>query len=235
MNLEKRLQWFFERKLIMLFLWEERFLNPLIPNDMSRLQTSGLLEDEETLQLMENIFPESITQFPTGMYFPVPISRALKQGNDFSTELAMRFHYDFIKVDQHQKWSLREKNISGKVLALFESNLFYEKESKLYFVEYWSDNHWDKCYLECEITPMRALALELLQKEFKLHFNNQKTDSVELHSFRMDKKERCFVSTKNYGEVLLADAPRFWLLNHLDESGSYFVFGDSHFPLIFSG
>mgnify|MGYP001168152734 FL=1 len=234
MKLEKRLQWFFERKLIMLFLWEERFLNPLIPDDMSRLKTSGLLEDEETLQLMENIFPESITQFPTGMYFPVPISRALKQGNDFSTELAMRFHYDFIKVDQYQKWSLREKNISGKVLALFESNLFYEKESKLYFVEYWSDNRWDKCYLECEITPMRALALELVQKEFKLQFNNQKNDSLELHSFRMDKKERCFVRTQNYGEVLLADAPRFWLLNHLDESGSYLLFGERHFPLTFS-
>jgi len=234
MKLEKRLQWFFEHKLIILFLWDERFLNPLIPDDMSRLKTSGLLEDEETLELMENIFPESITQLPTGMYFPVPISRALKQGNDFSTELAKRFHYDFIKVDQQQKWSLRDKNISGKVLALFESNLFYEKESKLYFVEYWSDNRWDKCYLECEITPMLALDLELVQEEFKLQFNNQKTDSLELHSFRMDKNERCFVRTQNYGEVLLADAPRFWLLNHLDESGSYFVFGDRHFPLTFS-
>ncbi len=234
MKLEERLQWFFERKLIMLFLWEERFLNPLIPLEMSRLKTSGLLEDEETLKLMENIFPESITQLPTGMYFPVPISRALKQGNDFSTELAMRFHYDFIKVDQHQKWSLREKSIRGKVLALFESNLFYEKESKLYFVEYWSDNRWDKCYLECAITPMRALALELVQEEFKMQFNNQKNESLELHSFRMDKKERCFVRTQNYGEVLLADAPRFWLLNHLDESGSYFEFGERHFPLTFS-
>ena len=234
MKLEKRLQWFFERKLIMLFIWEEHFLNPLIPDDMSRLKTTGLLEDDETLVLMQNIFPESITQLPTGMYFPVPISRALKQGNDFSTELAMRFHYDFIKVDQHQKWSLREKNISGKVLALFESNLFYEKESKLYFVEYWSDKLWDKCYLECEITPMRALALELVQNEFKLQFNNQKNDSLELYSFRMDKKERCFVRTQNYGEVLLADAPRFWLLNHLDESGSCFVFGERHFSITFS-
>jgi hypothetical protein len=234
MKLEKRLQWFFERKLIMLFLWEERFLNPLIPDDMTQLKNSGLLQDKETLQLMDNIFPESITQLPIGMYFPVPISKQLKQGNDFSTELAMHFHYDFIKVDQHQKWSLREKNISGKVLDLFKSNLFYEKESKLYFVEYWSDNRWDKCYLECEITPMRALALELVQKEFKMQFNNQKNDSLEIHSFRMDKKERCFVRTQNYGEVLLADAPRFWLLNHLDESGSYFVFGERHFPLTFS-
>ena len=234
MKLEKRLQWFFERKMIMLFLCEERLLNPFIHDEFRRLKGAGLLEDENTLELIENIFPESITQLPTGMYFPVPISRALKLGNDFSTELAMCFHYDFIKVDQYQKWSLRKKNISGKVLDLFESNLFYEKESKLYFVEYWSDNRWDKCYLECEITPMRALALELVQKEFKLQFNNQKNDSLELHGFRMDKKERCFVRTLNYGEVLLADAPRFWLLNHLDESGSYFMFGERHFSLTFS-
>jgi len=121
MNLEKRLQWFFERKLIMLFLCEERFLNPLIADELQRLTTSGLLEDEQILLVLDEVLPEFITTLPTGMYFPVPISRALKQENDFTSELAMRFHYDFIQVDQHQKWSLREKFISGKVLALFES------------------------------------------------------------------------------------------------------------------
>jgi len=235
MNLEKRLQWFFERKLIMLFLWEERFLNPMIADELQRLTVSGLLEDEDTLHLMEKIIPDLTTQLPTGMYFPVPISKALKQENEFTCELAKRFHYDFIRIDQHQKWSLRENYISGKVLALFESNLFFEKESELYFVEYWSEDRWDKCYLECEITPMRALAIELVQDEFKLQLNNQQTDSLDLDSFRIDKNERCFVLSQTYGEVMLADAPRFWLLNHLDESGSYFVFGDRHFPLTFSG
>ncbi|MDP7583803.1 MAG: hypothetical protein QGG03_11270, partial [SAR324 cluster bacterium] len=85
MNLEKRLQWFFERKLIMLFLWEERFLNPLIADELQRLTASGLLEDEDTLHLMEKILPDLTTQLPTGMYFPVPISRALKQENDFTS------------------------------------------------------------------------------------------------------------------------------------------------------
>ena len=92
MKLEKRLRWFFERKLIMLFLWEERFLNPLIPDEMSQLKTSGLLEDEDTLTVLEKIFPEFITQLPTGMYFPVPISKAVKQGNNFTIELAIGFH-----------------------------------------------------------------------------------------------------------------------------------------------
>ena len=81
---------------------------------------------------------------------------------------------------------------------------------------------------------MLALALDLVQEKVKLQLNNLIIDSNELYGFRMDEKERCFIRTKNYGEVLLADAPRFWLLNHLDESGSYFIFGERHFPLIFS-
>ena len=233
MKLDKRLRWFFERKLIMLFLWEERFLNPLIPDEMSQLKTSGLLEDEDTLKVLEEIFPDFTTQLPTGMYFPVPISKAVKQGNNFTIELAIGFHYDFIKIDQKQKWRLRDKFISGKVLALFESNLFFEKDSKLYYVEYWSNNRWDKCYLDCEITPMLALGIKIAQEEFLIQLNNQKTDSLDPHSFRIDKKERCFVISQNYGEVMLADTPRFLLLNHLNESGSYFVFGKKHFPLAY--
>ena len=59
-----------------------------------------------------------------------------------------------------KKWSLRNKYITGKVLSLFESNLFYEKGTNRYYVEYWSDSRWDKCYLECAITPMLGLSLE---------------------------------------------------------------------------
>ena len=88
MKLEKRIRWFFEQKLIMLFLWKKRFLNPLIPYDMSQLKASGLLESEEVLKVLEEILPEFITQLPTGMYFPVPISREIKQGGKFSIELA---------------------------------------------------------------------------------------------------------------------------------------------------
>ncbi|MEC9070642.1 MAG: hypothetical protein VYC02_11315, partial [SAR324 cluster bacterium] len=154
---------------------------------------------------------------------------------NFTIELAIGFHYDFIKIDQKQKWRLRDNFISGKVLALFESNLFFEKDSKLYYIEYWSNNRWDKCYLDCEITPMLALGIKITQKDFILQLNNQKIDLLDPNSFRIDKKERCFVFSQNYGEVMLADTPRFWLLNHLDESGSYFVFGEKHFPLAVYG
>ena len=60
------------------------------------------------------------------MYFPIPISRGIKQGERCSKELALQFHYDFINVDQKQQWSLRGKKITGKVLSLFKTNLYFE-------------------------------------------------------------------------------------------------------------
>ena len=125
MIIKQRLEWLLERKLIMFFLWKDRFLNPLIPAEQHILKTSGLLNDVDILQLIDETFPEFKNDLPSGMYFPVPISRALKEGIEFSNELALKFHYDFIKVDENQKWSLRNKNISGKVLSLFESNLYF--------------------------------------------------------------------------------------------------------------
>lgn len=230
MTLEHRLEWFFERKLIMFFLWKEHYLNPLIPEELTKLKSSGLLDDKCVRQVMDEFLPEFEAKLPSGMYFPVPISRTIKQGKAFTTELAIKFHYNFIQVDENQKWSLRNKNISGKVLSLFESNLSFEKKTGLYFIEYMSDNRWDKCYLECAITPMLALAIDNVQKELKLQLNNQHTDSIDLNSFRIDSRERCFVHSQNHGEVLLAETPRFWLLDHLNESGSQLVFGKNLFP-----
>jgi len=65
----------------------------------------------------------------------------------------------------------------------------------------------------------------------KLELNNHKTDLIDLHSFRIDTKERCFALSLNHGEVQLADTPRFWLLNQLDETGTQLVLNKQLFPL----
>lgn len=234
MTIKQRLAWFSDRNLFMLFLWKDRFLNPLIPEQQHKLKTSGLLEDDTILKVLETHFPVFEAELPKGMYFPVPISRALAQGEKFSAELALRFYYDFIKVDESQQWSLRNKIITGKILSLFKSNMFYEKETGRYFVEYLSDARWDKCYLECAITPILALAIDSVSEGFQLQLNNDKTDLLVLNSFRIDKKERCFVRSVNFGEVLLADSPRFWLLDHLDDTRSHLVVNKHRFRLIFS-
>ena len=231
MTFEQRIDWFSERNLIMLFLWKDHFLNPLVPEQLQKLKSSGLLDNKYLLKVLEEYLPELDAELPRGMYFPVPISRSLSEGGEFSTILAGQFFYDFIRVDDCQKWSLRDKYITGKVLSLFESNLFYEKETSRYYVEYWSDSRWDKCYLECALTPILGLSVENISGGLKMQLNNHKTDTIDLHSFRIDTKERCFAFSLKHGEVLLADTPRFWLLNQLDETGTQLVLNKQLFPL----
>ena len=233
MKFDKRLARFSERGMIMMFLWENRFLNPQISEQQQTINSSGLL-GKTVMKVLEEYFPKFENELPKGMYFPIPISRVINQGEKFSKELALQYHYDFINVDQKQQWSLRNKRITGKVLSLFKSNLYFEELTGRYFVEYWSDARWDKCYLECAITPMLALAIDSFSEGIMLQLNNNKSDLIYLNSFRMDKNERCFVQTENFGEVLLADSPRFWLLDHLDDSGTHLIVKEDRFPLKFS-
>ena len=233
MTFEQRIAWFSDRGMIMMFLSDNRILNPQIPEQQQTIKSSGLL-GKTVMKVQEEYFPKFENELPKGMYFPIPISRKIKQGERFSNVLASQFHYDFINVDQKQQWSLRNKRITGKVLSLFKSNLYFEELTGRYFVEYWSDSCWDKCYLECLITPMLALAIDSVSGRIMLQLNNNKSDLIDLNSFRMDKNERCFVQTKNFGEVLLSDSPRFWLLDHLDDSGTHLIVKDDRFPLKFS-
>ena len=233
MEFDQRIAWFSERGMIMMFLWDNRFLNPQIPEQQQTIKSSGLL-GKTVMRVLEEFFPKFENELPKGMYFPIPISRGIKQGERCSKELALQFHYDFINVDQKQQWSLRGKRITGKILSLFNTNLYFEGITERYFVEYWSDDRWDKCYLECAITPMLALSIESVSEGIVLQLNNNKSDLINLNSFRMDKNERCFVQTKTFGEVLLSDSPRFWLLDHLDESGTHLIVKEDRLPLIFS-
>ena len=233
MTFDRRIAWFSERGMIMMFLWENRFLNPQIPKQHQIIKSSGL-QGETVMEVLEEHFPKFENELPKGMYFPIPISRKIQQGERFSKEIALQFHNDFINVDQKQQWSLRNKIITGKVLSLFKSNLYFEDLTGRYFVEYWSDARWDKCYLECTITPMLALAIESVSEGIMLQLNNNKSDLIYLNRFRIDKYERCFAQTENFGEVLLADSPRFWLLDHLDESGTHLIVKEERFHLNFS-
>ena len=125
MTFDQRIKWFFDRGMIMMFLWENRFLNTQIYEQQKIIKSSGLLGNT-VMKVIEEYFPNYQDELPKGMYFPIPISRAIKQGERFSKELALQFHYDFINVDQKQQWSLMSKRITGKVLSLFKSNLYFE-------------------------------------------------------------------------------------------------------------
>ena len=80
-----------------------------------------LMKDEKDL-LRPDLNP------PNGMYFPVPIAREKKTGEEPKPEVINRFHYDFIMVNDQQQWSLKNKPISGRILEFFQSHLNYELE-----------------------------------------------------------------------------------------------------------
>ena len=191
-------------------------MNPLIEEDQRHLQSRGLLGLPEVSELIEGPLLNSDLEPSTGMYFPVPMTRSLERGESFSREMVARFHYEFIRVDDRQQWHLRDKPISGKVLEFFISNLGYEKVTGRHFIEYWSEKRWDKCYLECSLTPMLALSLSYRQGRFRMTLNNGEFDEAVERMLRIDEKERCFLRSLHHGEVLLSDTPRFWLLSHLD-------------------
>ena len=43
MEFDQRIAWFSERGMIMMFLWDNRFLNPQIPAQLQTIKLSGLL------------------------------------------------------------------------------------------------------------------------------------------------------------------------------------------------
>ena len=153
-------------------------MNPLIEEDQRHLQSGDLLGLPGVAQLIVGQLMNSNLEPSTGMYFPVPMARALERGESFSSEMVARFHYDFIKVDDRQQWYLRDKPISGKVLEFFISNLGYETVTERHFIEYWSEKRWDKCYLECSLPPMLALSLSYRQDRFRMSLHNGEIDEV---------------------------------------------------------
>ncbi len=229
----EQIQWFAKQNKLLLFLLEKRFLDPQIPEQMEQLQDSGLLTDLTTLDVIHQHLPGVVNQLPAGMYFPTPMAKALANGELFSETLALRFYYDFIKVDADQNWFLKGKPIEGKVKKLFLENMGYEASIDRYFVEYKVDQRLDKCYLDCEITPLVVIRVEIYEKnKLKVLLNNGQSDWICNAHFKIDSREQCFCETIKYGEALLADQPRFMILQHLQEDGHTLQFGNQIFQLV---
>ena len=231
MSLLERFRWFAERDQWLLFLHETRFLNPLVPEQFAKLEASGLLEDPSIQAIVETELAALAPELPPGAYFPAPIARTLQSGTLLTLETALQFHYAFIHVDARQRWTLRGHPIVGRVLQLFQANLGYESEIERYFVEYWTEGRWDKCYLDCDLTPMLALQFDLKADPFEVLLINRKSDVVASDSIRLDEHEHCLVRTAQHGEVLLADAPRYQLLQHFHEDENCLKIGSRRLTL----
>jgi|TARA_B100001013_G_C24528926_1_gene409977 hypothetical protein len=231
MSLLERFHWFSERDQWLLFLHETRFLNPLVVEQFTKLEASGLLDDPEIRAVVETELAALSPELPVGAYFPAAISRTQTPGTALTVETALQFHYAFIQVDAQQRWSLRGHSIVGRVLQLFQENLGYEPEIQRYFVEYWTEGRWDKCYLACELTPMLALNIALEADPLEVQLINGKSDAVICDTLWLDDHENCLVRTAQHGDVLLADAPRYQLLQHYHEDEHCLKLGIRRFAL----
>ena len=172
-----------------------RLLNPILEKHQEELEKEGLLELPGVDEVIEKDLLRPDLNPPNGMYFPVPIAREKKTGEELKPEVINRFHYDFIMVNDQQQWSLKNKPISGRILEFFQSHLNYELETERYFVEYFSESRWDKCYLECDVSPMLALSVSHEKHNFKMLLNNGKEDHTKESVLMMDDQERCFLKS----------------------------------------
>jgi hypothetical protein len=213
------------REVLLLFLHQQRYLHPLVPHDFQILHEAGVLSEVVREFVLNQLLP---LELPPGMYFPTPMLR-MGSNSPLAVEQALSFHYAFLDVDSQQRWSLRGRPVLGKVRGLFEENLRFEPETGLYFVEYWTENRWDRCYLRTELTPVRAVRIDW--KHRSLELNTTESVPLELARIRMDAQERCFTASARWPDILLADTPRFQVLSLLEEESGDLVWEGERFRL----
>ena len=223
---------------------EARFRNPLAPADREALAGSEAAKDPAVVAVVAGELPERLDRLERGTYFPVPLARAVAGGRAFDDAL-MSFHYPPIKVDAGRRWSWKGQPVAERIRRFFVQHIGYEPSLGVWFVEYRvNDGWWDKCYLDCETTPLVAVQLreEVAADDapdagevvaagggaaaavaavalggIVADLNNGERDVLDPDSLRLDEQERLFASSALHGLVEIADAPRFALLRTVSE------------------
>ena len=214
------------------FKHEAHFLNPLVPAESDRLRRSGVVGDEEVRRVVLDLLPERLAKLARGIYSPVPIARALAAGESLE-EVLDRFRYEMIRVDADQKWWWQERPVASRIQSFFTEHLAYEPAIELYFFEYKvNPDWWDKCYMECSITPIvavQAIEAQTIEEhglgeqaleeggDLCVTLNNGRRDDLDLETLRLDARERLFCSSTRHGQVLFSDSLRFSILKGVSE------------------
>ena len=219
--------------ILVLYLVDRRYLNPLIPKQHARLDEASLLENAGNRAVLEKLI-QAVDELSPATYFPTPIAREMQQGTIFSLNLAKKYSYSYIHVDTRQNWSMHGIRLDQRLKNFLQSYLAYEAVLQRYYIEYRVEQRMDKCYLQCESTPMLAKKIEMQSKDQLLALlNNGKYDSLDPWSFQMDEQENLYCHSSCHGEILLADNPRFWILKQIVEDGAFFRISNSVYPLSF--
>ena len=62
--------------------------------------------------------------------------------------------------------------------------------------------------------------------------NNGKEDQTNESVLMMDDQERCFLKSNTHGTVMLANAPRYEIFKHLEDSGQDLVINGQSIPIL---
>lgn len=215
---------------------QARFRNPLSPVDREALVDSEAATDPAIVAVVAEDLPERLERLERGTYFPVPLARAVAGGRAFDDAL-MSFHYPPIVVDANRRWSWKGQPVAERIRRFFVQHIGFEPALDVWFVEYRvNDGWWDKCYLDCETTPLVAVQLregaETGTDRVMADLNNGRADVLDPDSLRLDEQERLFASSADHGLVEIADAPRFALLRTVSEDCRTVEFAGSRRTLL---
>ncbi len=212
-----------------------RFRNPLVPGDRAELLDADAARDPAVLSIVDSELPRRLARLERGTYFPVPLARAVAAGRGFDDAL-MSFHYPPILVDGDRRWSWKEQTVADRVRRFFVQHIGFEPALDIWYVEYRvNDGWWDKCYLECETTPLVAVQFRDdgagARGLVTVDLSNGQRDALDPDSLRLDERERLFATSARHGPVEIADAPRFALLRTVSEDCLTLEFAGARRPL----
>lgn len=222
-RLERAARGLEKRRLFLLFSHQARFASPLVPVERERLRPAAWLSDEGVHRVVEEVLlpgaaPRCAPGAPPAIFFPVPLARALAAGEALGPALE-RFHYELVHVDGDQRWTWRGMPVAPRTRQFFLEHMRFEPALERWVFEYRvNDQWWDKSYLEAEVTPFLAVALEegaggavaVLQ-------DGRRVAVTSGEGCRLDERERLYLPCVELGEALCNDGLRFQLLRGADE------------------
>ncbi len=212
------------------FRHSRHFQDPLVPEQWRRLKAQAWLADPVLLGVLESLVAR-LPGLTPGIYSPVPIARAVADGLPLQEALA-RFRYELVRVDDRQRWWWQGRAVAPRLRSFFLDHLGWEKSYPLWFFEYRVSDEWfDKCYLDCDVTPLKMISLE--ETAGRLVGKLESGHEVVLRSERLalDEQERLFAQSESLGPVLFSEALRFRVLSQCRSDLSAVRLGSSWIPL----
>jgi hypothetical protein len=239
------------RRLFVLFSHEAHFASPLVRAEREALRSAPAILDEAVHRVIEEVLlpgaaPRCAPGAPPAIFFPAPLARALAAGEALEAALE-RFHYELVRVDDEQRWTWRGVAVAERTRRFFLEHTRFEPALRRWVFEYRvNEQWWDKSYLEAEVTPFLAVALEraadVRTSQIAGETGAAASGAVVVlrdgrrvallpAGCRLDARQRLLVSCAEIAEALCTETLRFQLLRGAGEDLSTIEIFGRRLPL----